>query len=214
VFIYDRRGRGASGDTAPYAVEREVEDLAAVIEASGGPAFVYGISSGAALALETANAFPNLVKKLALYEAPFVVDESKEPTSKDFVAQLQSRVAAGRRGDAVKLFMKLVGVPRLGIFMMPLMPVWKKLKAVAHTLPYDLTIVGPFQRGAPLPANRWTSVKVPTLVADGSKSPAWMRTAMESLAKVLPSATHSRLEGQTHMLNPKVLTPVLVGFFK
>jgi hypothetical protein len=114
----------------------------------------------------------------------------------------------------VKLFMKLVGVPTFGILMMQLMPVWKKLKAVAHTLPYDLTIVGDFQGGAPLPVNRWTSVKVPTLVADGSKSPAWMRTAMQSLAKVLPNATHTRLAGQTHMLDPKVATPVLVGFFK
>jgi pimeloyl-ACP methyl ester carboxylesterase len=110
--------------------------------------------------------------------------------------------------------MKLVGVPAFGILMMQLMPVWKKLKLVAHTLPYDLTIVGELQRCKPLPANRWTSVTVPTLVADGSKSPAWMRTAMQSLAKVLPNARHERLEGQTHMLNPKVLTPVLVGFFK
>jgi pimeloyl-ACP methyl ester carboxylesterase len=213
VFIYDRRGRGESGDTAPYAIEREVEDVAAVLGAAGGSAFVYGISSGAALALEATNAFPNMVKKLALYEAPFIVDDTQPPLANDFLSRLDALVATGQRGAAVKSFMKLVGTPGFAIIMMQLFPVWKKLTSVAHTLPYDIRIVGPLQLGKPLPNNRWTTT-VPTLVADGGKSPAWIRNAMKELASVLPNSTHRTLEGQTHMLKPEVLTPVLMEFFR
>ena len=212
VFTYDRRGRGESGNTMPYAVEREVEDIEALIKEAGGSAYVYGISSGAALALEAANhGLP--IKKLALYEAPFIVDDSRPPIAPDFVAQLNALISADRRGDAVKLFMKLVGVPGIFIAIMRFMPAWKKLKGIAHTLPYDITIVQDNQRGTPLPDKRWVSVKAPTLVVDGGKSPAWMRNGMRALAAVLPNAKLRTLEGQTHMVKPKALAPVLMEFF-
>jgi len=213
VFTYDRRGRGDSGDTAPYNVARELEDLDAVIQAAGGSAFVYGISSGAALALEGANR-GLAVKKLALYEAPFIIDDTQPPIPDDFLARLNALIAANRRGDAVKMFMKLVGVPGIIIALMRLTPAWSKLKGVAHTLVYDITLVEGNQRGKPLPRSRWASVTMPTLVADGGKSPPWMRNAMRSLADVLPNSEHRTLEGQTHMLSPKAIAPVLVEFFK
>lgn len=212
VFTYDRRGRGDSGNGATYAVEREIEDIDALIAQAGGSAFVYGISSGAALALEAAN-HGLAIKKLALYEAPFVVDDTKEPISADYLPRLKAAVAANRRGDAVKMFMKFVGVPAPVIFVMRLMPAWSKLKAVAHTLPYDVGITAEHQKGKPLPAGRWAATKVPTLVADGGKSPAWMRNAMKSLASVLPNAKYRTVEGQTHMLSAKAIAPVLVDFF-
>jgi pimeloyl-ACP methyl ester carboxylesterase len=212
VYTYDRRGRGDSGDTAPYAVEREVEDIDALIKEAGGSAFVYGISSGAGLALEAANR-GLAVRKLALYEAPFIVDDTREPIPADFVQQLERLLAADRRSDAVRLFMKAVGVPAFFVALMRFMPAWSKLKGVAHTLPYDLTIVSDNQRGRPLPVTRWTSATVPTLVVAGGKSPAWMRNAMQSLARVLPSAKHYTLEGQTHMVSAKALAPVLAEFF-
>src|SRR5262245_59298753 len=212
VFMYDRRGRGDSLDTKPYAVEREVEDLETLVKEAGGSVFVFGVSSGAALALEAANrGLP--IKKLALYEAPFIVDDSRSPIPEGYLAQLNELIASDRRGDAVKLFMGLVGVPAIFVAMMRLMPAWPKLKGVAHTLPYDITIVQDNQRGKPLPPEQWASVTVPTLVADGGKSPAWMRHAMQALADVLPNAQHRTLEGQTHMLNAKVITPVLKEFF-
>src|SRR5258708_27094946 len=212
VFTYDRRGRGDSGNTPPYAVEREVEDIEALINEAGGSSFVYGISSGAALALEAANrGLP--IKKLALYEAPFIVDDSRPPIPNDYLAQLNGLISEERRGDAVKLFMKLVGVPAVFVAIMRFMPAWSKLTAVAHTLPYDITIVQDNERGKPLPAERWASVTVPTLVVDGGKSPAWMRHGMQALADVLPNATHRTLEGQTHMVKPNVLAPALVEFF-
>jgi pimeloyl-ACP methyl ester carboxylesterase len=213
VFTYDRRGRGASGDTAPYAVEREVEDIAALLGEAGGSAFVWGTSSGAVLAVEAASHLSG-IKKLALYEAPFIVDDTRPPTE-DGWERISEAVAADRRSDAVKLFLKLVGVPSLVRALMPLMiPVWSKLKAVSHTLPYDGAVVRDNQRGKPLPTNRWASVTIPALVMDGGNSPAWMRHANRSLASVLPNARYQTLQGQTHILKPKTHAPILIEFFK
>ncbi|MEO8129145.1 MAG: alpha/beta hydrolase [Bryobacteraceae bacterium] len=212
VFIYDRRGRGDSGNAVPYAVEREVEDIEALIREAGGSACVYGISSGAALALEAARR-GLAIHKLALYEAPFIVDDSRPPIPPDFMKRLNEALSTGRRGDAVKLFMKLVGVPAIVVALMRFLPAWSKLKAVAHTLPYDITLVQDYQRGSALPAGRWAGVTTSTLVLDGGKSPAWIRHAMKALAGVLPNAKFRTLEGQTHMVSPKALAPVLAEFF-
>src|SRR5215510_5360141 len=212
VYTYDRRGRGDSCDTAPYAVEREVEDIAALLREAGGTAFVWGTSSGAVLALEAANRLSG-IKKLALYEAPFIVDDSRPTTEDDWIG-INEAVRAGRRSEAVKLFLRAVGAPGFFITLMRLTPLWPKLKAIAHTLPYDGTIVQDNQRGKPLSADRWASVTKPALVMDGGKSPAWMRHGNRSLASVLPNARYRTLEGQTHMLKPKAHAPVLVKFFK
>jgi pimeloyl-ACP methyl ester carboxylesterase len=212
VYRYDRRGRGESGDTGPYSVDREIDDIAALIERAGGSASLYGISSGAALALEaTASGLP--VEKLALYEPPFIVDDSRPPQPEDLIARMEEDLVNGRRGEPVKAFMKLVEVPGVLIALTRVMPPWKKLKAVAHTLPYDLTIMRDTQRGEPLPAPRWAGVTTPTLVVDGGKSPEWMRTGQRALVAALPNARHRTLAGQTHMVKPKVLAPVLSQFF-
>jgi pimeloyl-ACP methyl ester carboxylesterase len=212
VFTYDRRGRGDSGDTKPYAMDREIEDLDAVIGETGGPAFVYGISSGAALALEAANRRVP-ISKLALYESPCIVDDTHAPIPPEFLSRLQGLVAADRRSDAVKMFLRLVGVPAMGILMMPLLPAWSKLKAVAHTLPYDITIVQDNQRGKPFPKDRWARATMPALAMDGSKSPAWMRNGMRALAGELPNATFRTLDGQDHMVKAPAIAPVLTEFF-
>jgi pimeloyl-ACP methyl ester carboxylesterase len=212
VINYDRRGRGDSTDTSPYAVEREIEDLEALIEAVGGSAHVFGISSGAALALEAANR-GLAIDKLALYEAPFIVDDSRAPVPDDYLPKLQGMVAADRRSDAIRLFMRQgVGVPAVFVAMMRIMPAWSKLKAVAPTIIYDAAIVNDYRKGEPLPSDRWTSVTMPTLVAAGGKSPEWMRNAMRELADVL-HAEHRTLEGQTHIVKPEALAPVLTQFF-
>src|SRR5947209_297605 len=149
VYTYDRRGRGASGDTPPSTPEREVEDLEAVIDAAGGSAYVVGFSSGAALAMETARRGP-AIEKLALYEAPFVVDGTHAPMPDDFVARMDAAIAAGRPGDAVKQFMRWVGTPGVFVAAMQVTPIWRKLKAVGHTLPYDMALVEPHHHGRPL----------------------------------------------------------------
>jgi pimeloyl-ACP methyl ester carboxylesterase len=211
VITYDRRGRGESGDTAPYAVEREVEDIAALLREAGGSAYLWGMSSGAVLALEAARRL-NGIKKLALYEAPLIVDDSRSTTEAQW-AHIRAAAAAGRRSAAVTGFLQMVGVPRVFIALMRLSPIWSKLKAIAHTLPYDVAIVQDYQRGKPLPPQRWGLVTVPTLVTDGGKSPQWMRRGNHALSRALPNAQYRTLGGQTHMLNPQTHAPTLVEFF-
>ncbi|MFG1707475.1 alpha/beta fold hydrolase [Nonomuraea sp. M3C6] len=214
VYTYDRRGRGESGDTAPYAPEREVEDLAALVAEAGGTARLYGTSSGAALALAAVESGVP-VEKLALYEPPFIVDDTRPAIPDDYVRRIGELVAADRRADAVRYFMRTgVGLPGVVVAMMRFMPAWSKLKAVAHTLPYDVAFVAPYEHGTPYPASNWASVKAPTLVMDGGKSPAWIRNAARSLAALLPNAEHRTLEGQTHIVKPAALAPVLEGFFR
>ena len=212
VSTYDRRGRGDSTDTAPYAVDREIEDLDAVIAEAGGSAYVFGLSSGAALALEAA-ARGSAITKLALYEAPFIVDDSRAPVPDDIVLKFQKLLADDRRGDAVRLFMRQVGAPRLIISLMRLLPVWRKLKAVAHTLPYDMTIMAGRQSGMPLAAGSWAAATMPTLVLVGGKSPAWFHNSMKALALALPNARLDVADRQTHMVKPKLLAPQLTQFY-
>ena len=214
VYTYDRRGRGASGDTRPYAAAREVDDLEAliVLASEGETVLVHGTSSGAALALEAAKRIP-AIGRLAVYEPPFMVDGTSAPIPGDFLAELAELVADGRRGDAVKMFMRFVGTPAIFTAVMPLTPVWPKLKAVAPTLPYDITIVQDHQRGTPFTPADWAAVKIPTLVAAGSKSPAWMTNGTRALADALPDAKYRTLPGQNHMVKPQAIAPVLTEFF-
>jgi pimeloyl-ACP methyl ester carboxylesterase len=212
VFTYDRRGRGDSGDTPPYAVEREVEDIEGLIGAAHGSAMLYGVSSGAMLALEAANRLQGKVTKLAMYEPPFIVDDTRPPLPADYVEQLRGAVAANRRGDAVKLFMGEVGVPGFVVTIMSFLPMWSRMKAMAHTLEYDAALMAGTQSGRPLPRDRWSAVSVPTLVIDGGKSPASMRNGVKELADLLANARYVTLEGQTHIVKPAVLAPVLIDF--
>jgi pimeloyl-ACP methyl ester carboxylesterase len=209
VFNYDRRGRGGSGDTPPYAVEREVEDIDAVITAAGGSAFLYGTSSGAALALEAAGQLPAKIKKLALWEPPFILDESRRPPA-DTATTYRELVAAGRRGDAVEYFMaKVVGLPAEFVAQARNAPWWPAQEALAHTLAYDATIMGDYS----LPVERAAAVKVSTLVIAGGASFPFMRDTAQALADILPNGQARTLEGQEHNVDPKSLAPVLVAFF-
>jgi len=211
VFTYDRRGRGESGDTAPYSVQREVDDVEALIDVAGGSAFIYGASSGAALALAASHL--EGIRKLALYEAPFIVDGSHAPQAEDYPSKMNGFIAADQRGNAVRLFMKAVGVPAIVVAMMPLMPQWSKLKAAAHTLPYDAAIMGDTRSGKPLPTERWAAVTMPALVGIGGKSPLSMRNAMRALANVLPNAQLRVLDRETHIVKTKAIAPILAEFF-
>src|ERR1700722_18263063 len=191
VYSYDRRGRGDSGDAKPYAVEREIEDLAAVINAAGEHAHVWGLSSGAVLALEAAAAgLP--IRRLAVHEPPLVVDPADRRPPTDLLQQVTARIAAGQRGAAVRYFMvDGMGAPAFVPTMLRLMPkAWKALTAVAHTLPYDAAIMRGYMEGRPLPAGQWESVTMPTLVmcGAGKKTPAFPVHAAQSAAAALPGA--------------------------
>lgn len=213
AITYDRRGRGDSGDTPPYSVEREVEDIAALIEAVGGTAYAYGISSGAVLALEAANRLPGIAK-LAMYEPPFIIDASRPPLPADYVPRLNALVAEGRRGDAVELFMTAaVGIPAAYLGPMRADPSWASMEKVAHTIAYDGMVMGETMSGKPLPADRWTSVVAPTLVIAGGNSEPFFHDGARALADLLPNARYRTLEGQDHAVSPDALAPVLTEFF-
>lgn len=209
VINYDRRGRNESADTQPYAVEREIEDMEALMNDNGGTAHVFGISSGAALALGAA-AYGLNIEKLALYEPPFMVNDEGHHPPADALQQLQVMVAGDRRADAVKFFMKdMIGLPGFAIFMMKLMPIWSKLKAVAHTLPYDVAILGNFA----LPEKKAAAVKTSTLISGGDKSQISLQHAVKRLSEVMPNSELKILKGQTHNVSAKVIAPVLTEFF-
>lgn len=213
VYTYDRRGRGDSTDTLPYAIERETEDLEALIDAAGGSAYVLGLSSGALLALESTKKLGGKVKKLALYEAPMILDDSRPPLGKPALEEVKKMIAEDRRDDAIRFFMKAVQTPRFVIFIMRLMPTWKVVRSYAHTLVYDLTIASPYQEGKPLPKGQWSSATMPTWVGIGGKSFVWMKNAQKALADTLPNATLHELPGQTHVVQAKAIVPELEQFF-
>lgn len=210
---YDRRGRGDSGDTQPYAPERELDDLRSVIDALGGSAFVYGHSSGGALSLDAVAAgLP--IRKLGVYEPPFTVDDSRPPYPDDYVETLRGLVAAGRRGDAVAAFWRSgLQMPESEIEKGRQAPYWAHLESLAHTLIYDFEVLGDRISGRPLPATMADSITIPVLILTGGDSAPSLRNAAASLAVLLPNATKRTLEGQGHGAPAEVLAPILGSFF-
>jgi pimeloyl-ACP methyl ester carboxylesterase len=210
VYFYDRRGRGESSDTAPYAKDRELEDLAALIGAAGGAAALLGLSSGAALALEAAAArLP--VTGVVAYEPPYV-EPAGATRGRAHRGRLQELVAGGDRGGAVRYFMRdMVGVPAPAVWMMRLMPgLWRKLAAVGHTLPYDAAVMGDFT----VPAERLGKVAVPALIMHGSKTDTRLKRAAGEVAGAIPAARSRTLAGQNHNVSAAVLAPAVVDFLR
>src|SRR6185436_5150659 len=154
VYHYDRRGRGDSGDGNAFDVQREIEDLDAVLQFAGGSAMVFGLSSGAALAGEAVRQLRG-IRRLALYEAPYVIDDTREPLPPTFIAEMKALVASGDRSGAVKKFMRYVGTPAVAVFVMSLLPFWRKFTTIAHTLSNALEIIAPHPQGQPFPAGKW-----------------------------------------------------------
>ncbi|MGW1160639.1 alpha/beta fold hydrolase [Streptomyces sp. NPDC002519] len=208
VVVYDRRGRGGSGDTTPYAVAREVEDLAALIEAAGGAAWLYGISSGGALALRAAaSGLP--VRGVAVYEPPFADYGGGAPERAEYTVRLGEALGQHRRGDAVELFLGLTGLAPEMIANARRSPMWADMEAIAPTLAYDNAVMG----DGLVPREGLASVTVPVLAVAGGASPQWLRRAAEAVAQAAPRGTYRTLEDQDHMVEPRVLAPVLAEFF-
>ena len=207
VYTYDRRGRGESTDTTPYAVEREVEDLRALIAAAGGTASLYSMSSGGALALATAVAEPG-VTGLALFEPPFLAEVEGNTRIRDYTSRLHEALRDGRDGDAVALFMTHVGMPTQAVDYLRGQPGWTTLEAIARTLEYDDTLLA----GGGVPHDLASAITVPTVVLAGTASPAELQQAAKETAAAIATAELRTLDEQTHDVDPAVLAPVLVEF--
>jgi len=212
VYDYDRRGKGQSGNTLPYAVEREIEDLEALIDKAGGEAYVYGHSSGAALALQAAARPDSRIRKLALYETPYNDDPRARARWRGYIVQLTRLLAEGRKGEALELFLQYMGTLAEQVEVMRHAPFWPAMEAASPTLAYDHTAI--LGDEAAVPRDIAVRVTIPTLVMAGGASFPFMRTTAETLRSILPHARLQILEGQTHEVSPTALAPVLREFFR
>ena len=212
VIHYDRRGRGDSGDTLPYAVEREAEDIGALVAAAGGRAHAFGMSSGAVLALAAAQHGAAL-ERLVLYEPP-VLTHPDDPVDRSYRRELEAMLAEGRNGDALARFLSMVGMPAAELDGFRASPAWGAFEAVAPTLAYDAALMDEFSRGEPIPSGTWDRVTQQVLVLEGSESPQFMRRGAAAVADALANGEVRSLPGQTHSFEPAVLAPVLVEFLE
>jgi len=212
VYSYDRRGRGDSGDTLPYAVDREIEDIEALIGDAGGTAYLFGHSSGACLALEATVKLGGKVTALAMYDAPYDDDPAARQAWREYIKQLTTALAVGRQGDAVALFMRYVGMPDSQIDGMRQTPFWPAAEAIAPTLAYDHA--GVIGEDNSVPTGPAARVPVPALVIAGGAGREFMKDTARTLTQAMPRARCRVLEGQTHDINPGVLAPVLAEFFR
>jgi len=211
VYGFDRRGRGESRDTLPYAVDREIDDIEALIDRAGGSPFLYGHSSGGPLAMRAALRLGSKVSKIAMYEPPYNNDPGAQESWSQYLTQLREALAEGRRGDAVALFMRFVGAPAEQIDGMRRAPFWPGMEAVAPTLAYDHAAI----LGEPwsVPTELAARVSVPALVMAGDASLPFMPDAARVLSQAIPQGQLRMLAGQTHEVSPGMLAPVLGGFF-
>lgn len=205
VLEYDRRGRGDSGDTPPYAIDREVEDLSAVLAAAGDAAFVYGHSSGAALALEAA-ARQVPMRRLVAYEPPYTGTHGSTAAA---ARELSDLAAAGRPGDAAERFLLNTGTPPEAVAQMRSAPYWPRMESFARTLPYEVILCD----GGFVPAGRLAGITVPVLALAGARSADWARQAAKAIAAAVPGGGYRVLDGQDHNVAAEVIAPVLTGFF-
>jgi pimeloyl-ACP methyl ester carboxylesterase len=210
VYNIDRRGHGESGFRAPYAVEREVEDLDALITEAGGSALIYGTSGPGILCLEAAaRGLSPKIKKLAVWEPPYILEGSRPPIPRDYTEQLDQLLAESRRGDAIELWMtQVVGMPAEFVAQLRQAPFWPAQEAFAHTLVYDAVLTGDFS----LPQERLARIGVETLVIDGGTTP-WLSQAADAVAATILNARRYTIAGQPHNVADEAMAPVLKEFF-
>ncbi|BDA80290.1 alpha/beta hydrolase [Leptospira kobayashii] len=209
VYNYDRRGRGDSGDTLPYSIEREIEDIEAMIDIAGGKAYLYGHSSGAVLALEASLRLGNKVIKAALYDLPYVHNEAEKADYEKLGESVRNLLSEGKNAAAMKTFLKGIGMPKIFVWILPLFPGWGIMKALAPTLAYDIALTQDLP-----PLERAARISLPTYIIVGEKSPSSVQDVSNKLAKVIPNAKFSQLAGQDHMADAKALLPLLTDFLK
>lgn len=209
LYNYDRRGGGDSGDNPPYSIEKEIEDIEALIDAAGGSAYVYGHSSGAVLALEAALRLPNKVRKIILCDASYVFDEAEKKEYAALQDEVSGLLASGKHKEALQRFLLGIGMPKLFAFFLPIMPGWKRMKALAPTLKYDMLLTQDF-----FPRERAASLNAEVHILCGEKNTEKMKGVANGLAEAIPKSRITILSDQDHMVSAKVIMPFLVEFFR
>jgi len=209
VYNYDRRGRGDSSDTQPYAIAREVEDIAALIDVAGGKASVYGHSSGAVLALEAALQLGDKIDKIVIYDPSYVHNEAEKVEYNRLGQQVHKLLQESKNGQAMTTFLSGIGMPKVFVYLMRFMTGWRTMKALAPTLVYDIELTCDLP-----PLERAAQVAVPIQIVVGEKSPTSIHNVAHQLTKAIPGATFVQIAGQDHMVGAKALLPVLTGFLK
>ncbi len=204
VYNYDRRGRGDSGDTSSYTIDREIEDIEVLIDAAGGKARIYGHSSGAVLALEAALKLRQKVEKVVIYDASYVHDNVEQQSYNALAQKVKQLLDNRKNAKALKLFLGEIGMPRPLIWVLPLFPGWKTMKALAPTLMYDIELT----KDLP-PLERLKHCVVPVHIAVGAKNPTGLHVVADQLAKTIPGASYEKVEGQDHMVSAKAMLPIL-----
>lgn len=207
VVNYDRRGRGESTESGPWSLEKEVQDIAALIEAHGGRASLYGHSSGAVLALEAALRLEGRIEKVVVYDASYVSDASEQEEFRTLKVEVEGLLGRGQRARALRVFLAGIGMPRPFIALLPLFPGWKTMTRMAHTISYDIALTEDFA-----PVERLRGMARPTLLLAGAKSPPSLQGVLKTLAQTIPSAESSLLPGQDHMASMKALLPLMTRF--
>ncbi|GAB2715530.1 alpha/beta fold hydrolase [Nocardia thraciensis] len=207
VCTYDRRGRGDSGAGLPYSIDREIDDIEAIIDAVGGAAHLYGHSSGAVLALEAALRIPHKVERAVVYDAPYVHDETERTSYAALSDRVELLLRRGKNGRAVREFLCGIGMPPAFAYLLPAMPGWKTMKALAPTLLYDIALTADLP-----PLERLGKINLPVRVVAGEKSPAGLHQVAEQLAAAIPSSTCRILPGHNHMVGAEAMASILRGF--
>lgn len=209
VYNYDRRGRGDSGNTLPYVIERELEDIEAMLEAAGGKAYLYGHSSGAILALEATLRLNGKVSKLVMHDPAYASDEADQNEFEKMGQELEALLAKGKNEEAISFFLQGIGLPPEVITGMQHSPQWATMEALAPTLAYDTRLASSLA-----PVERISQLTTPTLIVIGEESPPSIHEVAHQLGQALPKAERSQLAGQDHLADPEVLLPVLSSFLK
>lgn len=204
VMTYDRRGRGDSDESGQWSLDREVEDISALIDELGGRALLYGHSSGAVLAMHAAHRLGDRVERVVMYDASWVADDAEATTYAGLRAEVDSLLARGRHGRALQHFLTGIGMPRIFAALLPVMPGWRRMRALAPTLRHDMDLTA-----QPPPLQVAAEIAVPVHVMVGERSPDELHRVASAVAAAIPGATHEVLPGQDHMVKEKVLLPSL-----
>lgn len=208
VYNYDRRGRGDSSDTMPYSIEKEIEDLEALIQVVGSKVFLYGHSSGAILALNAALKLRKTIEKIVVYDPPYVHTEKEKFNYQDLAKNVLIKLSEGKNKHAMRKFLVGIGMPKFFVWLLPLFPGWKTMHTLAPTLAYDIELSKDYP-----PIELFRKIHIPTLVLVGSKSPERIRTSGTQIAAAISNSDFKEMQGQDHMVSAKALLPILVQFF-